>query len=156
MTPQEKAESVLIIIKKLFKWAVVGTLVVVLLFALLLGYLSIQEWFTIDRHKSKIKVELTFNAPDCDKEYPLGVSIKNNSSKTLTNISVDFKVAKKGYSSELNNYSGITSDKILAPNEASGFCYMVESKDSTGFKQKFLKGPDLVVEVTRFYPKFKD
>lgn len=156
MTPQEKAESVLIIIKKLFKWAVIGTLVVVLLFALLFGYLSVQEWFTTDRHKSNIKVELTFNAPDCDKEYPLGVSIKNNSSKTLTNISFYFKVTKKGYSSKLNNYHDIESDKILAPKEEIGFCSKVESKDSTGFDRKYLKGPDLVVVVTSFHPTFKD
>lgn len=156
MTPQEKAESVLIIIKKLFKWAVVGILVVILFIALLLGYSSVQEWFTTDRHKSKIKVDLTFNSPECDKEYPLGVSIKNNSSKTLTNISIYFKVTKKGYSSELNNYRGTNSDKILAPKEEVSFCSMVEAKDSTGFKQEYLKGPNLVVEITSFHPKFKD
>jgi hypothetical protein len=37
-----------------------------------------------------------------------------------------------------------------------GFCSKVESKDSTGFDRKYLKGPDLVVVVTSFHPTFKD
>lgn len=156
MTPQEKAESVLIIIKKLFKWAVVGTLVVVLLFGLLLGYLSVQEWFTTDRHKNKIKVELTFNAPDCDKQMPMKVAIQNNSSKTLTNISIYFKVTKKGHSTKLNNYGDFESDKILAPKEYINYCTAVESKDSNGFKREYLSEPNLIAEISSFYPTFKD
>ena len=156
MTPQEKAETVLIIIRKLIKWAFWVGIGLILIFGLIVGYQVANDWFTNTRHKNKIQVQASFDSEECGKLFGLKVEIKNKSSKTLEHLEVYFKVTKKGYSTQLNSWDSFTSDKILKPNEEVILCSMVEAKDSNGFDRKYLKSNDLVAEITRTYATFKD
>lgn len=154
MSASENAEAILIVIKRILKWCAIGILVLIAIGILVFAYLEVSDWYSKGRHKAKVKVVAEFNNPKCSATYPLYIGVINDSSKTITNISVYLKVTKEGYSKALNRvYSSFDSDFIIKPNVGASACWGVYSDDYSN--PKLLDGKGMQVEVDHFYVTFK-
>jgi hypothetical protein len=155
MSANEKAEAILIVIKKILKWIGLGIAALIAIGVLLYAWSEFDDWYSVDRHKSKVKVVAFFDDKNCSKQYPLFIGIVNNSSKIIQSVSVSVKVTNKGFSKRLNYDSSYPSDKILAPSESWGYCWTVLDDNYDWAKRKPLDGKDMEATVTSFYVEFK-
>lgn len=154
MSANENAEAILIVIKRILKWIAIGIAVLIAIFAAIMAWSSFEDWYSKGRHKAKVRVVAEFNNPKCSAGYPLYIGVINDSSKTITNISVYLKVTKEGYSKALNRvYSSFDSDFIIKPNIGASACWGVYSDDYSN--PKLLDGKGMQVEVDHFYVTFK-
>lgn len=80
----------------------------------------------------------------------------NNSSKSIEYVATNIKVTRKGISNRLNHDTSYSSDKIILPNEGWGLCWNVLDDNFDPYKRRPLDGVDMDVEITHFYPRFKD
>jgi len=131
-TPNEKAEVILIVIKRLLKWLFLAVLVA----ALILGALLLIVWghgyITHDLPKSNIHVEVRSDSPVCrDKDFPIFVYVENNSSKTVEYISISPVARVPGHSTNYADFgSNIGTDRILAPGQNMKICYQLPLKSN--------------------------
>jgi hypothetical protein len=155
MSSNEKAEAILLVIKKLFKWAALLVVGLIAIIFTLIGLSAANDWYSKGRHKNKVIVSAVFNAEKCGKEFPVYVGVFNNSSKIITNLYIDLKVTKDGYSSAINKTSdSIRSDFIIKPDTRYQSCWAVYSNDRPN--PKLLDGVGMHVEVDYFSVTFKD
>jgi hypothetical protein len=100
-----------------------------------------------------ISVNISYNISKCNHEYPLLVTIKNNSPKTLTKVEWHLNIYMPGYSTDIagwqNEYS---SDKILKPGEMRSSCY----KLPLNFSAKNQDPSSLKYEVSNKYFYFQN
>lgn len=151
MSAQENAEAVLIVIKRLAKWILIGVVIIALLGGLMYLWSTLSDWYKVDRYKSKVTVNVKFDKAECsEKEYPLSIFVGNSSIKTISHISVDVKVSRLGYSNKINNYSSFDSDKLIKPNEGFQTCWRVNSTDYN----ETLDGENMGVVLESFYVNF--
>jgi hypothetical protein len=156
MSANEKAEAILIVIKKILKWIGIGIAALIAISLLLYAWSEFDDWYSVDRHKEKVKVNAFFDPKNCGKEFPAFVAVVNNSTKTIESISFYLKVTKKGFSKQLNYSSSMEYDKILPPGEGWAQCWRIQDDNYDWAKRKTLDGNDMEIAVTSFYPKFKD
>ena len=151
MTAQENAEAIIIVIKKLAKWMLVGVFIIALLFGVIYLWSTLSDWYQVGRHEPKIAVIVKFDKTECpEKEFPLSIFVGNSSTKTIENISVYVKVTNLGYSKKINDYSSLHSDKLIKPTEGFQACWRV---DSTKFNET-LDGENMAVVLEKFYVEF--
>jgi len=154
MSANEKAEAILIVIKRILRWCAYGILGLIAAGLVIAACIWVYQWLTVDRHKANIKVVALFGEKVCDdKKFPMLVGIVNNSSKTLEKISVDVKVTRIGYSSKLNGWDSFAYDKIIKPGESWAQCWSVRGTD---YARSNLDGTDLEAAVESFTPTFMD
>lgn len=128
MSAQENAEAILIVIKRLAKWILIGIVIITLLGGVIYLWNELSYWYQVGRYVSKVSVNVKFDKAVCpEKEYPLSIFVMNDSIKTIEHISVDVKVTNLGYSNKINNYSSFDSDKLIKPNEGVRMCWSVSS-----------------------------
>lgn len=156
MSATETAEAVLLVIKRLFKWAIYLAVLGIGLILLVLAYVSVTDWYERGRHLGKIQVSAGFGGNPCIRpEFPLHIHVVNRSTKTITNMSISVEITKQGFSTRLNNYDSFDSDRILRPGEGWFDCYAPISKDSSYREKYILDGKDMIVKVTHFSPTFE-
>lgn len=154
MSANEKAEAILIVIKKIFKWFAIAIATLITIGLLLYAFSEMYDWYSEGRHKSKVQVVAFFDDKNCTKSHPLFIGVVNNSSKTIEYTSTRIKVTKKGFSSQLNYDTSFSYDKIIPPTEGWGMCWSVFDDNFDSYKRKPLDGKDMDVAVTSFYPRF--
>ncbi len=151
MSAQENAEAILMVIKRLAKWILIGFVIIALLVGVIYLWSTLSDWYQVDRHMSKVAVIVKFDKTECaDKEYPLLIHIENKSTQTIEHIRVDAKVTKMGYSNKINNYSSFDSDKIFKPQEGFQSCWRVYSTESN----ETLDGENMTVVLENFHVNF--
>lgn len=129
MSSQENAEAVLIVIKRLAKWILMGIIIIALLGGVMYLWSTFSDWYQVGRYKSKITVNVKFDKAECpEKDYPLSIFVGNTSTKTIEHISVDVKVTNFGYSNKINDYSSFANDKLIEPNKGFQTCWRVNSE----------------------------
>jgi len=121
----ETAEAILIILKRIMKWIGVSALGVGLLGAIVAGGVAGYEYITVTMPKKQIAITVDVSQKICtDDKWPVFVGVVNNSSKTLTNVTVYLNAFVPGHST---NHAGASSkassDKILKPKEGYGSCW---------------------------------
>jgi hypothetical protein len=118
----------------------VGGLIVVAILGLGAFYLYLQaDENARKKQQDSVTVSVLYNLKACSKDYPLHVSIKNDSSKIVDKVSWNIGALKPGYSNNIVDYgysieysTPFSSDKILNPNQQHGLCYKVPKlKDSS-------------------------
>jgi hypothetical protein len=103
--------------------AVVGLCVILYLFLI---YLPQEEK---EKNQNLVLVTIKYDEKGCGTDYPIAVTIRNRSRKTLKRIEWRVEAYRHGYSSNLNDgYDSYTSDKILAPDERWSMCYRLPIK----------------------------
>ena len=153
MSAKENAEAILIVIKRILKWVVFAVLGIVVLFLCLSAYNNFDEWFKNGRYKKNVLVKVEFDKSVCStKEYPLHITIVNNSTKTIKSTYIDLIVTKKGYSAKINDYGGLSDDKIIEPKTTWSSCWMVKGKS---YNSK-LDGENMDVALDYFTVTFND
>lgn len=155
MPANETAEAILIVIKRILKWALVSISLLFGIGLLFYGWLYFYDWYTVERHKSKVEVVAYFDAEKCNKEYPLFIGVVNKSKKTLDKVTIYVKVTKNGHSTQLNYDTSYSVDKILTPGNSWGYCVTVLDNHYDWAKRKPLDGKDMVVKISTFYPTFQ-
>jgi hypothetical protein len=154
MDKNEKAETVLVIIKQIFVWGLKGIIGFCLLLSLIYVISQSYQWYTLTRHENKIHVLAKFDKKLCKfKQYPLFVEIKNNSSRTIEKAKIKIDVTRIGRSTKLNDYSDLESDKIIKPKESYGVCRRVESQAGYG---DYLDGANMVATVKNVDIEFSE
>lgn len=151
MSAQENAEAILIVIKRLLKWMLVGFFILALLGGVIYLWSTLSDWYQIGRYKSKITVNVKFDKAECpEKEYPLSIFVGNISNKTIEHISVYVKVTNLGYSNKINDYSSFDSDKLIKPKEGFQACWKVNSTEYN----ETLDGDNMAVVLESFNVNF--
>ena len=121
--PNEIAEAVLIVIKRLAKWISIGALGIGLLYGLGFGAIEGHKYITQTLPRSEIKVEVKAGHKDCSDKHPFLVTVKNGSSKTINSIEIRVSAHKPGHSTDHAEYNaGVNSDMILMPGEGWKGC----------------------------------
>ena len=151
MSANEKAEAVLIVIKKILKWILFAALALTAIVIVIIYWSKASDWYETGRHEAKIKVTGGFNLKECSKEMPLMLTITNDSSRTVEKMTIYVDVTKEGRSTKINNYSDLLMDYILAPGKKVSLCWGVLEKDT----YKVLSGEGMAVTIDHFYTTFK-
>lgn len=154
MSAQENAEAILIVIKRILKWASI-VLVGIIIFALgAWGISSVYDWFTHDRYVKMVKVEAKFKSPECDSTWPVLVTVENKSPKTIVYSNIYIDVFKNGHSDYINKpFDSVSSDYIIAPGVTAQVCWAPKSKE---YPYKTLDGVNMTAAVESFSLRFKD
>jgi len=101
--------------------------------------------------QEKVKMSIEYNLKKCNEDYPLFITIENNTDKTINNINFDLKITRRGHSTNLDNYTNYNSDLIIKPGEAFGNCYLYRLKN----EYKMYNNPiDLQFEISYKYVYF--
>jgi hypothetical protein len=148
MNSKVLAEAIFLVIKRILKWIVIAILFFVVISLLIFGYNEFDNWYSIERHKAKVEMVVRFDSQMCkDKSHPLFIGVINNSPKTIVKTTSYITVTNTGYSSKLNEYDGIISDKIVKPTEGWGSCWSVIPKDG----KTIINGKNMEVKLDNFY-----
>ena len=109
--------------KKAIKIILGIILIPVILIALLIGYLFLQD--ARERAQAdKVEMVVKYDTKACSEDFPLAVVIRNNSDRTVNSIDFDITIRRKGYSKDLSDWMiDYESDKIIKPGDAHGSCW---------------------------------
>ena len=78
--------------------------------------------------QEKVVVTVLWDTTKCGVEYPLFISVNNNSNKIMSKVTWAVEAYKPGYSTNLAGYNNdYCCDKILKPGEIWTLCYRVPS-----------------------------
>ncbi len=110
-----------------------GILLVVVVVGIVTTYLYLEaENKKQKKQRDDVTVTIRYDTKSCSKEFPLLVTIKNGSKKTVNKVSWNIGAYKKGYSNNVveYGYSGeyrtpYSSDKILSSGQGHAVCYKV-------------------------------
>jgi hypothetical protein len=150
---KEKAEAILIVIKRILKWIGIAIIIIGTLFFLTIQY---DEYKTNQRKKIEDKVSIKAFHPKqapCDISFPYQYIIMNNSGRTVEKVSFTVGIKRIGFSSELNQYTSIDEDKIILNNESYGRCFRAEDKEVYG---KYLTDNDVEIVINYKDVTFKE
>jgi hypothetical protein len=97
---------------------------------LLVLFFYIQEE-TRKKELDSVSVSVRYDPTICPEGYPISVSFKNGSSKTIKRVAWNIAARKPGHSSNVIEYdlyrseysTSYSSDKILAPGAVYALCY---------------------------------
>lgn len=133
-TPQEQAEAILIVLKRIMKYILGLILIIAIGFTLIIQYL---EYKNKQEREERQKIEdqivvvagYPYNNQPCEKGYPYFYAVRNNSEKTLESVNFTLEIRPKGRSIPINSYTSFTEDKILQTGEYTSRCFSAISKD---------------------------
>jgi hypothetical protein len=88
--------------------------------------------------RDAVTVTVRYDTKSCSKEFPLFVTIKNGSNKTVEKVSWNIDAYKQGYSNNVVDYgysseysTPYSSDKILNSGQGHAVCYKVPALTGT-------------------------
>jgi len=120
------------------KQAVILIGLAVALVLILLSGLYIMDRFE-KRQQSLIEVTVVFDPAGYSSQYPLRVTIKNNSSKLVEKVDWQFAAFSPGHSTNLiDGYASMSTDKILASGESTTLFYRVPKLKAEELKAAML------------------
>jgi hypothetical protein len=155
-SPNETAEAILIVIKKLlikiFKWIFIVTLLAVVVLFVGTKIEELWNWQTNGKHAEKVTIKfVTFlKDEECSKDFPYMYVITNESSKVVEETSFSVEVRRVGYSNVINSYTNITDSKILKPSETSMNCFRTTTTD---YKSEVIREKN--VDYSAIYKRVK-
>ena len=122
--PNEIAEAVLIVIKRLAKWLAIGCLGLIALGGIIAGGVYGYDYVTKDYPISKIDMQVSIDSEVCsDPNWPLKVLIGNRSNNTIRRVNFKIEVRMRGRSTDLAKYHTYSSDKVLLHDEGWFQCW---------------------------------
>jgi hypothetical protein len=152
----EKAEAILIVIKRILKWIAITVAVIVGAITIFVQY---SDWASERREKARFAKEdkvvvkaLYPEEKDCQEGYPYLYTVVNNTNQTVRKVTFQVEITKKGFSKVLNSRTEIEEDKILKPNEGYGRCFRATSEESYS---KQVTEKDVVINITRKSVEFE-
>jgi hypothetical protein len=151
-SPNQTAEAILIVLKKILKWIVLGTLLFVAVLFIGTKVEALWEWQTNGKYAEKVTIKfVTFlEDKECSKDFPYMYVITNESSKVVEETNFNVEVRRVGYSNVINSYTHITDSKILKPNETSMNCFRTTTTD---YKSELIRDKD--VDYSAIYKTVK-
>ncbi len=151
----EKAEAILIVIKRILKWIAITVAVIAGAITIFVQY---SDWSYEKREKARFereaKVVVTAGYPDgkdCQEGFPYFYGVVNNTNQTVKKVTFQVEIKKKGFSKTLNSRTEIEEDKILKPTEGYGRCFRATTEDYT----TPLKEKDVEIVITRKSVEFE-
>ena len=156
----EKAEVILIVIKRILKWVAIAALILVVLIGALFAvgdFFNERERKARDKEYSLVPVEASHGLSEsgsfCTNDYPYVFTVRNESKKTVNSVEFSVKITRKGFSEQINGYDSLVSDKILAPGEAWAQCFRASTKNSFSTP---LSEKDVLIEIRNKQVNFKE
>ena len=134
-SPQETAEAILIVLKRILKWLLIASISIGVLIWAFFGYTDHQRSQDYEKKKKqeeKVTIYAYYPGEGCAVGYPYFYVIKNNSDKEVSKVEFWVEVRKKGFSKPLNSYTSIEEYKILKPEDKWARCFRAENKDWDG------------------------
>ena len=150
--PNETAEAILIVLKKILKWIFFGTLLLVAVLFIGTKIETQWEWHTYGKYEEQVTIKfVTFlEDKECSKDFPYMYVITNESSKVVEETNFSVEIRKVGYSNVINSHTDITDNKILKPAETSMSCFRTTTTD---YKSELIR--DKAVTYTVGYKTVK-
>jgi hypothetical protein len=151
-SPNETAEAILIVLKKILKWILFGTLLLVAVIFIGTKIEALWEWQTNGKYAEQVTIKFVnfLEDKECSKEFPYMYVITNESSKVVEETKFKVEVRRVGYSNVINSYTEITDSKILKPNETSMNCFRATTTD---YKSELIR--DKNVDYAAIYKRVK-
>ncbi len=145
----EKAEIILIVIKKALRWIVT---ILLLMIGTVTIYIQYSDW-NYEKHKKatqelddKVVVKAVYpDHNECPADYPYLYLVMNNTNKTVKSVFFKVDAQKKGFSRTLNDLKQIEEYKILKPDEGWAGCFKLIS--NTDFKTPITE-KDIVINIS--------
>lgn len=111
-------------IRKFFKIIGIIALVVVGLIVALIAYFWLDNYLA-EKEQDKVKMTISYDTEKCtDKNYPLYITVANNSKGAIKKTSFDLQITAKGHSDNLSSYlTDYKTDVIIQPNYVSSNCW---------------------------------
>ncbi|WP_025898026.1 hypothetical protein [Sneathiella glossodoripedis] len=150
MTPEERAEAVMLVIRGVLKLVAKIALVCFLLVAVVVVALFAFRYVTEEYPESQVDVLVSIDNEACkDKRWPIRVFVGNGSYRTLESITFYLKATKPRHSKNLTNSHSYESDRILPPKEGYASCWAAPLDSGIDpFKLKW--------EINRYYVSFME
>jgi len=108
------------------------------LIAVIGGVIYWQYQENEEKQRDAVTVTVRYDTKSCSKEFPLFVTIKNGSNKTVEKVSWNIGAYKQGYSNNVVDYGYYSeystlysSDKILNSGQGHAVCYKVPALTGT-------------------------
>ncbi|MFA5652069.1 MAG: hypothetical protein WC933_01775 [Candidatus Paceibacterota bacterium] len=111
------------IIKKTSRTLLIILITFILIGLSIWGINEIYVFQTITKQKNSIDISIKVS-DSCEQNFPISVTIINNSNRVIKNISIYPEARREGYSKNLAGYnSKIETDKIIIPNNGYKVCW---------------------------------
>ena len=101
------------LMKLLFKWALIALASLIMVALIMFGGLYGYEWWTVERHKNKVRVEAKLQEKVCDKEFPVAVIVHNESARTIEETTAYLSARRPGFSTNLTWPGTVSWDAIV-------------------------------------------
>jgi hypothetical protein len=160
MNEKESNNSILIVLRVLFRWGIKT-----LMFLLLIGltvWAGIWAYYEVTEGipSRQVAVDIRYLQEPCgSKEYPVYVKITNNSNRTVLSYDLYLIARKIGYSKNVAaDYESISSDKILKPGDFDMNCWRIKRRKVELDESMFLndEGIEVLQDGNKFFVNFED
>lgn len=121
---------------------IIGIIVILILIIFIYTYNDSKKR---EKEQEKVKMSIEYNLKKCNEDYPLFITIENNTDKTINNINFDLKITRRGHSTDIGDYTDYNSDLIMGPGKAFGNCYLYRLKNEY---KKYNNPADLQFEIS--------
>ncbi len=108
-------------IKKIFK-IINKIILIIILLIICVGYYFYQKEQKKEKQSEKVIMTIKYDLYNCEKEYPLFVTISNNSNKIINFIEYSISIYEKGYSTDISTFNKYSSDRIITPGMTYNQC----------------------------------
>lgn len=143
----------IIVLKRLAKWALFGVLGLVAIITIIFGGYQAYDYITVKFPKSKVEISLEINNEGCKgTAFPVLLTVKNLSDKTILYTWVYAEARRKGHSTNLARYRPTTLDAIIEPGNGYIICTQPQLASNTS---KDIKVEELVWSVESYRVRFK-
>lgn len=116
------SEAVLLVIKRLMKWAVLALISIILLGAVAYGGYWGWEYVRYELPKAKVQIVTNTTEKRCNDAYPIFVGIVNRSDRTVLRTRVRLQAFQPNRSTNLESWNDISDDRIIRPGDGWGRC----------------------------------
>lgn len=91
---------------------------------------------------AQMSIDVTYDVAQCSPEYPIRIVLRNSSSATVIEYSLDVIARRQGHS-DIAVTQHVRDDKIIGPQTAYGTCWSVSGLDRSAGVVKGIPIADL-------------
>lgn len=141
------------------KKTVILTSIMVFIVTLIVGYIYLDDYLRKKRGAA-IRIAVSFDLWKCSSEYPLLITIKNDSGSIMNSVKFSLEGIRSGYSDPIyeSSFQQYRTDKIIRSGESYENCWKVPqlSYERPGGDKERFPPQNLNWQASWISPRFSD